>query len=484
MNTAPLKPEWSHALLLRFGAIALTLAFVVRTVTSEVDLDVFDRLAGIAVFGLLIISVEHHLRIRDHRPLPIVPLVALNFALTYAWPSMSDSPDWTELLTPGIGVLVLAAAASQLAGFRLAEVQWASRVKQFSGGPTDLSTGRFPLWIALTAVVMVRWTRLGTFNSTVSLVVETALPLVLMCLYAIHLKWGAGVVARVAFWAIVGFESARSVAGGQLAAPAFLVLRLTCVYYIYRRRVPVLLLAGATMVFTVLSAAKGVYRGFIGGTATSVSVSDALFFVQLGVEALPQMLSQDGGRDLAQSTVEGRVAAGMSALGVVFRDTPRIVPFDDGETLVPLITKPIPRFFWAEKPLENQGLTFGHRYGLLDPSDDGTSVNLAWPAELYMNFGWFGITFGSLVLGYFLGLLDLWLNDKRAGDFALAMAIAFLVMLTPQDANISMQIGGLLLTIPLYLVIGRALRFWEGDVPRASRRHKASALIGPALLHD
>ena len=101
-----------------------------------------------------------------------------------------------------------------------------------------------------------------------------------------------------------------------------------------------------------------------------------------------------------------------------------------------------------------------------------------------MNFGWFGITFGSLVLGYFLGLLDLWLNDKRAGDFALAMAIAFLVMLTPQDANISMQIGGLLLTIPLYLVIGRALRFWEGDVPRASRRHKASALIGPALLHD
>jgi hypothetical protein len=65
----------------------------------------------------------------------------------------------------------------------------------------------------------------------------------------------------------------------------------------------------------------------------------------------------------------------------------------------------IPRALWPDKPPIGGGLdliadTTGLRY------DDETSVGAGHVLELYVNFGWPGIVFGFLVLGFALARLD------------------------------------------------------------------------------
>ena len=93
---------------------------------------------------------------------------------------------------------------------------------------------------------------------------------------------------------------------------------------------------------------------------------------------------------LEKQTKEGpvwRLSYPLSAISLVKEKTPSIIPFWDGESYLPIFTKFIPRFLWPEKPTENMGQEFGHRYGVLAWDNLTTSMNTPIVAEAYMNFG-------------------------------------------------------------------------------------------------
>ena len=98
---------------------------------------------------------------------------------------------------------------------------------------------------------------------------------------------------------------------------------------------------------------------------------------------------------LAQFTVFGEVIA----------DTPAMVPFWEGESLYPILFKPIPRFIMPDKPEEKSGSWFGHRYGLIAQENVTTSFNLPQLVELYGNFGLIGVIAGMFLFGLIFRLL-------------------------------------------------------------------------------
>ena len=148
-----------------------------------------------------------------------------------------------------------------------------------------------------------------------------------------------------------------------------------------------------------------------------------------------------------------RLSYPLSALSMVEKKTPAIVPFWDGESYTNLVYKFIPRFIWKDKPKENSGQEFGHRYFILDDTDKSTSMNTPLLAEAYMNYGYFGI----VTILFFMALLMS--NFSFSGNFIgfninydsleyvlsginICMAAIFF---TQWESNMSMLVGKLII---------------------------------------
>jgi hypothetical protein len=78
---------------------------------------------------------------------------------------------------------------------------------------------------------------------------------------------------------------------------------------------------------------------------------------------------------------------------------PTTEPFRHGSTLLVTALGFIPRSVWPEKPVGiGKELTLYVIGPFYEPSH-GYSVAPTVPADLYLNFGWFGIVIGGLALG-------------------------------------------------------------------------------------
>jgi hypothetical protein len=84
----------------------------------------------------------------------------------------------------------------------------------------------------------------------------------------------------------------------------------------------------------------------------------------------------------------------LDILLTVLDRVPRIYPYQKGDTFIPyLLHAPIPRALWPSKPI----LDIGHRFSILfrdDPQkklEKGTSISIGTVAELYYNFGYWGL---------------------------------------------------------------------------------------------
>ena len=88
---------------------------------------------------------------------------------------------------------------------------------------------------------------------------------------------------------------------------------------------------------------------------------------------------------------KNRLFHSINSLNIISKLTPEIIPFYQGQSYETIYTKFIPRDFWKNKPNDNQGNFWGHRYRVLNPSDNVTSWNLPVLNEFYVNFGMLGV---------------------------------------------------------------------------------------------
>jgi hypothetical protein len=136
---------------------------------------------------------------------------------------------------------------------------------------------------------------------------------------------------------------------------------------------------------------------------------------------------------------------------MVLNKTPVKIPFWEGESYANLTYKFIPRFLWKDKPTENMGQIFGHRYEILNWDNDHTSMNTPILAEAYMNFGILFVFILFIILGLllanFLLTQNLLINkfenvENLFGKLNIAISAVFF---TQWESNLSMLLGKLII---------------------------------------
>ena len=132
--------------------------------------------------------------------------------------------------------------------------------------------------------------------------------------------------------------------------------------------------------------------------------------------------------------------------------SPDIVPYWRGETYKPLLTSLIPRAIYPDKPIENFGFKFGHRYKILKSLSSHTSLNIPWLTEMLANFGSAGVLVGMAFAGMFLGALERSFNVAGMSNAEFAVGATILFPLTYPESNFSVMTGSLPLVLMTFLI--------------------------------
>ncbi len=155
----------------------------------------------------------------------------------------------------------------------------------------------------------------------------------------------------------------------------------------------------------------------------------------------------------------------------VFEKTPGEVPYWKGATYKPLLTSFIPRGLWPGKPEERLGQAYGHRYGILNPTDTVTSANVPWLTEFYVNFGIAGVLLGMSLVGLVLAILEKLFNSGQMTSLEAVTGATILFPLFYQESNLSLMTGSVLpLTVSLLIFFHGGLRLFAWFERRWRRR--------------
>jgi hypothetical protein len=277
--------------------------------------------------------------------------------------------------------------------------------------------------------------------------------------------WGFLIPARIA----VGLGS------GATASGLIVGIAVAMMFASVRRAIPWKMMVVGTLALFILRPAEVPYRmATWGGRLSDAGViekarafTDIVYRITIGGAVPPQVLIEMASRRLAQFTVFGEVIA----------DTPAMVPFWEGESYYPILFKPIPRFIMPDKPEEVSGGWFGHRYGLIQQDNIGTSINLPQIVELYGNFGLIGVIVGMFIFGLIYRLvIELYVHPGM-GLGALVGAVYVSSRLLDVGSAASLTFGVIPWSIVFIAMIHMLVQFAEVDAMSldSSRAARAGA---------
>ncbi len=236
---------------------------------------------------------------------------------------------------------------------------------------------------------------------------------------------------------------------GNLAHVMFVLAPMFFVYVAERRRLPWLAGIIAIVALVPFSQAKYSFRNEVRRSNVSGFDRVPLIFEV----AFEQMTRSD--RFLAEaSSSSARRMDNLGGFTVVVEETPRRIPYAEGETYKIMLWSFLPRVIAPDKPLQGLGQDYGHRYRFLTRDDHHTSVNLPQIVEMYMNFGSWGVFVGMVLLGFYYRAMYRLFNDASTGDGTLLLAAAtFAGLLNVESDASGVLVGGVQGAIISYVVL-------------------------------
>jgi hypothetical protein len=404
--------------------------------------------------------------------IPVLPMHAGFMALSFGFaglmpPGQMFTLDWTSegerqqaLVMAGLGLLSL------YLGYHLARSIGNSKRVSVSWPLVILPAAySFLVYVTVPAVLVIKSLVSFAGLNILSEVVDAICTFVVILV--IHAAFSGAltrVARRIVLFGLIPYQLiiAGGLAGGTIAGTFVWAVVVGLTYVVTRRRVPYQwILAAAVLVF-LLQPIKGEYRALTWGEDVDWS---AMKRIQVWVEMGLSYYLDD------QSSGVNQVSKGMEksydrvnhlmVTAAVIADTPSRQPFLYGESYLPLLTKWIPRLIWPEKPREDLGNRWGRQYGYLGEDDFGTSFNLPWLTEMYMNFGALGVFGVSFLLGVAFRYLSVhfWTRARDAGTYAFGMVIGIPLFFV--ESNLSLLFGQLIISaISLVIVAYVAARFF------------------------
>jgi hypothetical protein len=251
---------------------------------------------------------------------------------------------------------------------------------------------------------------------------------------------------------------------GMLGHAAWPILEMLLLYSTVRRKIPWLVLAIGVLAVGLLQPFKATFRSLTwrGGAASNRSLTQkSQLFLELGAtfwQAPPPL-------QLVVTAAMLRLSF-LTEFADVVRETPANVPYWKGESYYPLLSKPIPRFLWKDKPKEDIGKRFGHRYNLLAPENDVTALAMTHLGEFYFNFGPAGVIIGMFFTGLFYGCLQACFIHRESGIGGVIGAVFLLMTLLGIEQNLSAVLGEVFDKAVVLAVLTPLMRMRWAEIPQ------------------
>jgi len=186
-------------------------------------------------------------------------------------------------------------------------------------------------------------------------------------------------------------------------------------------RRPSLRLAAATVAFflVVISPSVQAYRLQVdqGGTPTGLR---SRITTPLSLVAGGSNNTLDTAKTAYQNTLtEERDLT--TDIALIQARTPSIYPYEHGRrwTLAPLAAA-VPRALWPGKPSLSNGSEIAFKYGGA-PTAYGTSMPATLVGDEWIQFGWLGVIFASLVVGAIYRVVYTWVARRRNAGWTIAL---------------------------------------------------------------
>ncbi len=234
----------------------------------------------------------------------------------------------------------------------------------------------------------------------------------------------------------------------------FLPLRDLLMARIYLKRpLPLLFIAGLIGVFVLLNPVKHLFRA---ETARSDDADGAGQTYARWSDAFSTTWSDDSKSQRSRKTGLEESSSRLDYNWIsahVFRTVPRRLPFEEGETYVPIATILIPRVIYPDKP---NSAEYGRgkwmvKLGVQSRQATRTaSFALPTSAEAFWNFGWPGVFLVPTLLGAFVGLMLRW------GPKDPVVRAGYVVLLA---SNLGQFLDMMIWIIPAFVTVGASAIF-------------------------
>ena len=280
----------------------------------------------------------------------------------------------------------------------------------------------------------------------------------ILCYGIFYLIWAEGKLPFIHTFLLVcvffPLDLLPAFTSGAVAQVLILGIFINSVMWYKHKRIPVILITCLILFYVLFNPIKAQYRSLIwfnGENQNDHLIKKAQVYVDLAINHHTGKAPIVTDEEAATSNVS-RIAH-IALLSKVIEDTPEIVPYWNGKTYLSLFTKFIPRIVWKNKPIENVGNDFGHRYHFISIFNTHTSVNLPWLVELYANFGVLGVLIGMPFFGVLLALIEQLFNNNKMNLIEVVLGITVTFNLAYQESNFSLMIGNVfLMTVAFYLL--------------------------------
>jgi hypothetical protein len=452
------------ALFLLFGLIVYSF-YLFDNRPKALSLDKAYLALGIAWLGFL--PGIQYLFDRDRPPMPFFPLVGLFYAsgfglsifaskaaVTGRWSITKVTEESLMLTFIGLALMNLAFFCSKyflwkkVSPIRFSQVYSLSKLLNLLWGILILST-------ALRYIPFLRTIpSLGQF-------VRGAIYVVFGMFYIL---WSRGQLPKFQAWLLtlvfIPLEVLPRLASGLLAEVMILCLFMIIVIWYERKRIPVVLIGILAVLYLGLAPVKAEYRSqtWNESGAQLNPAEKVQLFINLAIDYHQKNTFNFSStvRSAPKTSVLDQAAersAQIIVLSKVMEDTPKRVPYWDGQTYLSLFTSFIPRIVWPDKPELRVGNEFGKRYHYLDSNDFTTSFNLPWIVEMYANFGYWGVIFGMPLVGVFLSLVEAKLNNPHMTTLEFIVGCAASFGMVYQESNFALMIGAVIpLIVSMYIL--------------------------------
>jgi hypothetical protein len=404
--------------------------------------------------------------------LPLFPLIATTYWIYYARPIFAETGiEVQHQLMP----TMLVTRAAQEATIGLAAIVFAYYALPRGIVKTvgvrmhfDVAEKQRALANAAPLALVARiLPSLFTIPSALSQLVIVVATLGLSALGGLFIGWLRGEINARSRGFLVGFVPLMlllELGTGSVANPIKLLLFFFLLYVRERGRIPwVPMILSAALMFPFMTT-KHVFRqqAWTGEKASLGPVERGFYFISLTYDLIS---SGDVKNDEMTETAKSRLTH-LGTLAWVMQMTPGTVPYWGGDTYVGFFWTFVPRIIYPDKPNKTLGSDFGHRYGLLDSADIGTSYNFEQLTEAYANFGESGVIIVSLIAGFFYRMACGALDHEKGGIGAVLLLATCALTLSNIESDFSLVFGGVFYSV-IAIMVG--MRFLTGGVGQRAK---------------